>query len=327
MRSAQRTDEVPGAEAERPSEVPKRGWWQIVRRAWAEAKADQVPLLAAGVAFYAFLSLFPAMVALVLLYGLVADPADVTAQMESFAAALPAEAQALVTSQLQSLAASSQQSLGFGLLVAVALSLWSASAGVGNLITAINAAYDEEETRGLVRRKGLALGLTLGAIVFVVVAIGLVAVAPVVIEALGLPTWLEVVVEVGRWVGLLLAVMLALAVLYRTAPDRDAPKMRWVSVGAVVATVLWMLASAGFSLYVDNFGSYGRTYGPLAGVVVLMLWLWITSYAVLLGAEINAEAEQQTGRDTTRGEPQPMGQRGAVKADSPAGGEASTGPA
>ena len=311
---------VPGADARRPSEVPRQGWLQIAKRAWAEAKADQVPLLAAGVAFFAFLSLFPALVALVMLYGLVADPQQVQRQIESFASALPSDAQTLLRDQMEALTSTSQQSLGVGLVIALAAALWSASGGVGQMMTAINTAYDEEETRGFVKRKALALLLTLGAIVFVVLALGLVAVLPAVLDALGLPPALRVGVEVLRWVGLVVVVSVALAVLYRLAPDRDAPKFRWVSVGAVIATLLWVIASVGFSLYVDNFGSYGKTYGALAGVVVLLLWLWITSYAVLLGAEANAEAEQQTGRDTTRGAEQPMGQRGAVKADSPPGG-------
>ncbi len=237
-------------------------------------------------------------------------------QVDQVGKALPSSAQSLLSDQLTSLTSTSQQSLGIGLVIALAGALWSASGGMGNLITAVNIGYDEEEDRGFVKRKGLSLVMTLGAIVFVVVAIALVAVLPAVLNALGLPPVLRVGVEVVRWLGLVVAMMAALGVLYRVAPDRDAPKLRWVSVGAVTATVLWVIASAGFSLYVDRFSSYGKTYGSLAGVVVLLLWLWITAYVVLLGAEMNAEAEQQTGRDTTRGDPQPMGERGAVKADS-----------
>ena len=307
---------VPGGGADRPRDIPRRGWFQILKRAWKEAKADQVPLIAAGVAFYAFLAIFPAIIAAVLLYGLLADPSQVASQVDQIGKALPSSAQNLLSDQLTSLTSTSQQSLGIGLVIALAGALWSASGGMGNLITAVNIGYDEEEDRGFVRRKGLSLLMTLGAIVFVVVAIALVAVLPAVLNALGLPPVLRVGVEVVRWLGLVVAMMAALGVLYRVAPDRDAPRLRWVSVGAVTATVLWVIASAGFSLYVDRFSSYGKTYGSLAGVVVLLLWLWITAYVVLLGAEMNAEAEQQTGRDTTRGDPQPMGERGAVKADS-----------
>jgi membrane protein len=312
-------DHVPGASADRPRDIPREGWFQIVKRAWKEAKKDQIPLIAAGVAFYAFLAIFPAIIAAVLLYGLLADPSQVTSQVDKIASALPSSAQQLMKEQMTSLTSSNHQALGLGLLVALVGALWSASGGTGNLITALNITYDEEDERGLVRRKGLALLMTLGAIVFVVVAVALVAVLPAILSALGLPTALQAVVQVLRWVGLVVAMMVALAVLYRVAPDREAPKMRWVSIGAVTATVLWLVASAAFSLYIDNFGSYGKTYGSLAGVVVLMLWLWVTSYVVLLGAEINAEAEHQTARDSTRGEPEPMGRRGAVKADSTPG--------
>ena len=309
-------ERVPGEQARTPAQVPARGWWQITRRAWKEAKADRVPLLGAGVAFYAFLSLFPAMIALVLLYGLVADPDQITDQVASFTSALPDDACRLITSSLTSIASSQSRGIGIGVVVSLALALWSASGGVGNLMTAVNTAYDEEETRGFVRRKATALAMTLGAIVFMVVVIGLVAVVPALLNSFVDSTVLSLGLSILRYVVLVLAVTAALAVVYRVAPSRDAPRMRWVSVGAAVATVLWLVASIGFSLYVSNFGSYGKTYGALASVVVLLMWLWITSYAVLLGAEINAESEQQTAADTTKGPEQPMGTRGAVKADS-----------
>jgi membrane protein len=310
------TYDVPGADARRPREIPRRGWWQILRRSWREAKSDQVPLIAAGVAFYAFLSIVPTLIATVLLYGLVASPSQVSSQVDQIGSALPSSARQLLVQQMHSLTRTDQQSLGIGLLIALLVALWSASGGMGNLITAVNITYDEDEDRNIVKRKGLALLLTLGAIVFTVVAIGLVAVLPAVLGSLGLPAIAQVAVQAVRWVGLVVAMMVALAVLYRVAPDRDAPRMRWVSVGAVTATILWVIASIGFSLYVEHFSSYGKTYGSLAGVVVLLLWLWITNYVVLLGAEINAETEQQTALDTTTGDPLPMGRRGAVKADS-----------
>ena len=311
--------DVPGGDATKPRDIPRRGWFQILRRAWKEAKADNVPLIAAGVAFYAFLAIFPAIIAAVLLYGLLADPAQVADQVDQIGSALPSSAQDLLSEQMKTLTTTDQQSLGVGLIVALLAALWSASGGMGNLIKAVNITYDEDDDRGFVKSKGLSLAMTIGAIVFVVVAIALIAVLPAVVEALGLPPALEVVVQVVRWLGLVVGMMCALAVLYRVAPDRDSPKLRWVSVGAVTATVLWVIASIGFSLYVDNFGSYGETYGSLAGVVVLLLWLWLTNYLVLLGAEMNAESEQQTARDTTKGDEKPIGQRGAVKADSTPG--------
>lgn len=292
-------------------------------RGWREASADQVPLLSAGVAFFSFLALFPALIAITLIYGLVADRATISAQMASLTGALPPEARALLETQLQELASAPAQGLGWGLALSIAIALWSASGGVGNMVTAINIAYDEERKRGFVKEKLIALSLTIGAVVFMLLIIALVAGLPIAFELLGLGGGWRWLAEAVRWIVLAALVMAALAVLYRVAPDRDSPKFRWVSVGAVVATLLWILASVGFSLYVTLFGNYAKTYGALAGVVIMLLWLWITSYAVLLGAEINAEAEEQTAKDTTQGPEKPIGQRGATKADSlpPAGGE------
>ena len=310
-----RPSPVPGEEAEKPQQIPAKGWLQIAKRGWAEAKADQVPLMAAGMAYYAFLAIFPALIAMISIYGLVASPAQVTSQIESLSGQLPTEAQSLLSEQLTSITQNSGGALTFSLVISILAALWSASGGTGNLITAVNLAYDEVETRGLIKRKALALGLTLGAIVFVLITFALIAVVPAVLNLLPLGVVGTILAQVVRWVLLLGVVAGSLAVLYRVAPDRDAPKMRWVSLGSVVVTVIWAIVSLLFSLYVNNFGSYDKTYGAIAGVIVLMLWLYLTCFLVLLGAEINAEAEHQTAADTTRGEPAPMGDRDATVAD------------
>ncbi|MCU1691285.1 MAG: ribonuclease [Frankiales bacterium] len=305
----------PGHGAETPTQIPAAGWKQVVKRAWKETKDDNVPLLAAGVAFYAFLALFPALIAAITLYGLVADPATVQDQIESVSNALPPETSALIVDQMRSVTSTEGSSLGIGLVVSVLGALFTASGGVQNMMKAINLAYDEKETRGAVKLRLTALALTAGAVVFLVVAVGLVAVLPVLLQDVGLGVVGTVAAFVGRWVGLVLFAVVALAVLYRYAPDRDNPKLAWTSVGSTAATVLWVIGSAGFSLYVSNFGKYGKTYGALAGVVVLLLWLFLTSYIVLFGAEVNAEAERQTAKDTTQGPEKPMGERRAVAAD------------
>jgi membrane protein len=305
----------PGDQAETPTQIPPRGWWQVTRRAFRESSEDHVPMLAGGVAFFAFLAVFPALIAALTIYGLVAEPAQVAAQVEQLSGMLPRETQPLIAGQLDAVVASSGGALGVSLVVSLLAALWAASSGTGNLMQAINLAYDEDESRGFLRLRGTALLLTLGAIVFVLVALALVAVVPPVLDALPLGTVGTVLAQVLRWALLLAVVIGALAVVYRIAPDRDAPRLRWVSTGALVAAALWIAGSVLFSLYVDNFGSYNKTYGALAGVVVLLLWLYLTSYIVLLGAEINAESERQTRRDTTRGEPVPMGERRAVAAD------------
>jgi membrane protein len=307
--------ELPGIHAEKPSQIPWGGWKQIVKRAWAENKADNMPIIGGGVAFFGFLSIFPGLIALISIYGLVASPETVARQVESLSAQLPDEAAALIGQQLKSIVDNSGGALTVSLVVSILAALWSASGGIGNLITAVNIAYDEVETRNFIKLRVTSLALTLGAIAFVLVAFGLLAVVPALISALPLGVVGTVLAQIVRW-GLLLAMFAgSLAVIYRVAPDRDAPRLRWVSLGAVVVTVLWAIVSVGFALYVNNFGSYDKTYGAIAGVIVLMLWLYLTCYLVLFGAEINSEAEHQTAHDTTTGEPQPMGTRDAKVAD------------
>ena len=304
---------VPGEDAEKPTEIPPKGWLQVVKRGWAEAKTDQVPLLGAGVAFFGFLALFPAVIALVTLYGLFADPGVIADQVNSLSA-LPQDVRQLIVDQINN---QSRAALGWSAIIAIAIALFSASGGVNNLMTAINVAYDEDDDRNPVKKRLIALGLTLAAIVFLGITLALVAVVPQLLQGLfGDSPVIRFLLSAARWLLLVVLVTVALAVLYRIAPHRDAPKIRWVSVGAGVATLLWLLASIGFSVYVSTFGNYAKTYGVFAGIIVLLFWLWITSYAILLGAEINAEAEQQTVTDTTRGPAEPLGQRNAVKADS-----------
>jgi membrane protein len=307
--------ELPGIHAEKPTQIPWRGWKQIVKRSWAENKADNMPIIAGGVAFFGFLSIFPALIALISIYGLVASPETVAEQVEELSAQLPDSAAELIGDQLEAIVANSGSALSISLVVSILAALWSASGGVGNLVTAINLAYDEVEARNFVKLKLLSLGLTLGAVLFVLVTFGLVAVVPAVIEALPLGVVGTVLAQIARWTLLLAVFSGSLAVLYRVAPDRDAPRFSWVSLGAVVVTVIWAAVSVAFAVYVDNFGSYDKTYGAIAGVIVLMLWLYLTCYLVLLGAEINSEAEHQTAQDTTTGEPVPMGERDATVAD------------
>ena len=304
-----------GRDAERPGEIPPRGWLAILKRVKAEVKEDNVTLLAAGVAFYAMLAIFPAIIAVVTVYGMVADPAQVESQVSEFAKGLPAGADELITEQLSNVVNAGQQALSIGLAISLLAVLWSASGGVQGLVKSLNLVYDERETRGFVKLRGLSLLLTLGAIVVVVVALALIAVFPGVIDDLGLGQAGELAASISRWVVLALVVLTALAVLYRYAPDRANPRWRWVSWGAVVALVVWLLGSVGFSWYVDNFGKYNQTYGALASVIVLLLWLFLSSFAVLLGAEFDAEIERQTARDTTTGPDRPLGERDAEVAD------------
>jgi membrane protein len=307
--------ELPGIHADKPTAIPWRGWKQILKRAWAENKADNMPIIAGGVAFFGFLSIFPAMIALISIYGLVASPETVARQVEELSAQLPQSAADLIGKQLHDIVSNDSGALTFSLIVSILGALWSVSGGVSNVITAVNIAYDEVEARSFVKLRATSLALTLGAIVFVLLTFSLVTVVPRVIEALPLGVVGTILAEAARWLLLLAVFTGSLAVVYRVAPDRDAPRFRWVSLGAVIVTVIWALVSIGFAIYVDRFGSYDKTYGAIAGVIVLMLWLYLTCYLVLLGAEINSEAEHQTAHDTTTGEPEPMGERNATMAD------------
>ena len=260
------------------------------------------------------LALFPMIAALVSIYGLVADPAEVSRQVESLEGVLPEDVAGIVTEQMRAVASADDTGLGFGLILAVLLALWSASSGTKGLMNGINVAYDEQETRKFIPLRATALFLTLLAIVGVTVAVTLVAVVPAVLDSVGLGA-LEPVIQILRWPLLALGLMAFLALIYRLAPDRDNPKLKWTSPGAIAATVLWLLGSALFSFYVSTFGSYDKTYGTIAGVVVTILWLLLTTMCVLIGAMINAELERQTLKDTTVGPPKPIGARGAEVAD------------
>ncbi|HZG98038.1 MAG TPA: YihY/virulence factor BrkB family protein [Nocardioidaceae bacterium] len=316
-RSTTAGERPPGSQADSPAEIPAKGWFQITKRSLKEVGEDNLTLIAGGIAYSWFLSLFPMMIAAVSIYGLVVDPSEVQAQVDDFASGLPQAAQDLILKQLQSISSSSGGGMSLTLILSIALALWSASAGMAGLVQALNIAYDEKDERNFVIKRGLAILLTIGFLVFIALAIILVGVFPIVLSALGTNAFVTVLAQIIRVVVLVATFGLFLALLYRVAPHRDAPQLKWLSLGAIVATVIWVVASVLFSFYVDNFGSYSETYGALAGVVVLLLWFWLTALVILLGAEINAETEAQTEKDSTTGPPQPLGQRQAVKADEP----------
>ncbi|MFT4298900.1 MAG: YihY/virulence factor BrkB family protein [Aeromicrobium sp.] len=258
--------------------------------AWKLASERNASLLAAGVAFYVFLSLFPAMIAGLMTYGLIVSPGTLARQSDSLADALPADAASIITGQLESLAATSSGSLSLGFATAVVVALYSASGGMANLVTAINAMLGHRQTRNFLRQKALAIGLTVGAVGFLVVTVTLAAVAPPLLDH-----WIDVpgtraLLDVARFALLAAAIVLGFGLVIRSAPDGSAGQHRpqLTSPGVVGAAVAWLVASIGFSLYVDNFGSYGKTYGALAGVVVLLLWLWAGFFALLLGAAYEA---------------------------------------
>lgn len=304
-----------GRGAETPMEIPAPGWKDILLRVKDEIATDHVSLVAAGVAFYALLAIFPAVTALMALAGLVMEPAEVTSQLETLINLIPEEAANIILDQAVAVTGSEETGLGWAFLIGLGLALYSASKGVGSLMEGLNVAYDENETRGFVAKLIWTLGLTLMLIGVLLLGLGATLAVPAIVAFLALPDWFETLLTYGSWVLLAALTTLALAVLYRYGPARDNAEWKWLTPGSVIACILWIVASVGFSIYVKNFGSYNESFGSMAGAIILLMWLWISAFIVLLGAEFNSEMEAQTRKDSTTGPDEPMGQRDAVKAD------------
>jgi membrane protein len=303
-----------GRHADKPSDIPKRGWKDILKRTKKGLAEDHVTIVAGGVAFFALLGSVPAIAATISIYGLIADPAQVEQQFASVRHMMPAEAYELLRQQMHQIA-SAETAAGLGAVIGIALALWGGAKAMGALMDGLNITYNEQEKRGFFKLNGTALLLTLAAVVGVVIMVGLIAVLPAVLDRLALGQAAQTWVSILRWPLLLAFFMFGLTMLYRFGPSRDKPQWRWVSWGAVGATLIWLAASALFSLYVANFDSYNKTYGSLGTIVILLMWFYISAYCVLLGAELNAEMERQTEKDSTVGHPEPRGERGAFSAD------------
>jgi membrane protein len=280
-------------------ELTWRDWRAVLGRAAVDMGDDAAGLLSAGVAFYLFLSVFPGLVVALTLYGLVADPGQAEAQVTSILAALPGDARGVLTGPLHALATGGRPGLSLHLVLAVLGALWTASLGVTGLLKAVKIAYDEEEQRNVLELRWTGLLLTLGAIAFLVLAIGLLAVLPVVLDGLGLEGVRWAAVQVLRWGAVVLLALTTLALVYHLGADRGGADPKWTGPGTVVAAALWSGSNAAFSWYAGGVEDYGDTYGGLSGAVVLLLWLFLTSLVVLFGAEVNAEAERQA-RGTVR---------------------------
>lgn len=304
-----------GRHANSPADIPWRGWKAVLRRVGIEMLTDRVSLVAAGCAFYATLALFPAMSMLISIYGLLLDPATVEPQLEVLRDLLPPTAWTLISERVHLLVGRPPASLGMNLLFSTAVAFWSSATGTKAIIAALNLAYEEKERRGVLRFQLIAFTITLIAIVSAVIGLALLVGLPAFIEGLGIASHQRTLIRMSSFGLLVLALLVGLSLLYRYGPSRERPRWHWVTPGSLVATVLWVLVSALFSFYVAEFATYDATYGPLGTVVAVMMWFFVTVYAVLLGAELNAELELQTARDSTDGPPLPMGARGAYVAD------------
>ena len=288
---------------------------KMLLRIYRKIGRDRVVALAAGVTFYSLLAIFPAIAALVALYGIFADPATIASHLDGLSGVLPTGALEVLRDELNRLASQRGGTLGLTFLVGLGTSLWSANAGIKALFDALNLVYEEEEKRGLIRLNAISLAFTTGAIFLLLVALVAIVVLPVAMNFVGLPDVTETVVKAVRWPALFLVVALALAAIYRHGPSHTEPRWRWITWGSAFAALAWLAASALFSWYAENFGSYNKTYGALGAVIGFMIWLWLSTIIILLGAELDAEMEHQTARDTTVGGDKPLGARGATMAD------------
>ncbi|MGF1552740.1 MAG: YihY/virulence factor BrkB family protein [Paracoccaceae bacterium] len=304
-----------GREATCPREMTNKGWRDIAWRVYEGVTYDNLNVVSAGVAFFALLSIFPAVALLVSIAGFFLDQQMVATHIRDLTQLMPPNAASIIQGQAEGVAQSSSSAVQFSFWVSLLITLFFASSAIRNLMDGMNVAYGEKERRMIVVKYLVALLLTFVLIVGILVAIIGLVIVPVVLKFVGLGGTVDLLLSLARW-PLLAALMIgALALVYRFGPSRRQPRWRWITPGAILATVLWLLGSIGFSYYVSNFGSYNETYGSIGGVVILLLWFYLTAFVILLGAELNAEMEHQTSVDSTVGADRPMGERDAHKAD------------
>lgn len=274
-----------------PKKIKASGWKKILLTVKDRIGENNLTIVAAGVAFYAFLAIFPAIVALLSIYGLAVDPHQAEQQISQLSGMMPREAFSIIKERIDKFLETSGSALGWGTVLGILVSLWSANAGTKSLFTGIDIAYNVKNERGFIKQNALTLAFTMGAIITVVLSMALIVVFPAIVHTLGLPEYIESLISWLRWPLLAAIVIFVISLIYKFAPDRSAPKFRWVMVGAALATGLWLLASVGFSFYVSNFGNYGEMYGSISAVVIMLLWLFITSFIILMGAEVNSQTE------------------------------------
>jgi len=304
-----------GRRSTNPFRIPWAGWKDILWRTYEQINEDRLLAIAAGVVFYGLLAVFPAITALVSSYGLFADPATISGNLQTLAYMLPQDSFQIVQDQIARVLSNGQASLGVTFLFGLALALWSANAGVKAVIDALNVVYGEREKRSFIKLNLLSLAFTTGAIVALMMMVGAVVALPLVLDRIGLAYDSKIIISMLRWPFLLVMLLTALAILYRFGPSRPGARWQWLGVGTVVAALLWIAGSSLLSWYLSNFGNYSATYGSLGAAIGLMTWMWMSSIIVLVGAELNSEIEHQTAVDTTVGPGKPMGARGATMAD------------
>ena len=303
-----------GREATRPTDIPARGWRDILWRTFNQIGEDRILAVSAGTVFYLLLAMFPALAAFVSLFGIFADSSTIAGHLNAAADVMPSGGVEIIREHVTNLAKTPNKTLGLAFVFSLALALWSANAGMLALIDALNVVYDEKEKRSYVRLYLTSFAFTFGALAFLLFAVASIVVLPSAIAALGLDpvlNWLRWL----RWPALMLTTLFVLAVIYKYGPSRNEARWRWLTLGSIFATTAWLVGSFLLSWYLTNFADYDKTYGSLGAAIGLMMWLWLTTIVVLVGAQLNAEMEHQTGRDTTVGREKPLGSRGATMAD------------
>jgi membrane protein len=308
-------DDDHGRSAATPEAIPLSGLRDVFWRVFHEILNDRVTLIAAGVTFYLLLAIFPALAALVSLYGLVADPVTISEHLRELVVLLPPGAFDLLADQLKALVERRESTLGITFFVGLAIALWSTHNGTLAIFDAMNVAYEEGEKRSLVRLNLIGLCFTLCAVFFAVLMVALVGVMPLVLSFLWLDQFKEQMALLLRWPLLLLVVVVAVMLVYRFGPSREPARVRWMTWGAALTTLAWAVMSLGFSFYLEHFANYNATYGTLGALIGFLIWIWLSVVILIVGAELNAELEHQTAKDTTTGQPLPMGARGAYVAD------------
>ena len=282
-----------GHRAESPAQIPTRGWWGITKRVVSQISSHRLVAEAAGVTFYAILAVFPALATLVSIYGLFANPASISQHVNALSGVVPDTGMDIISNQLHSLASASDEALSIDVVIGALLSLWSANAGTKALFAALNVVHGEREKRSFIWLTFLTLCFTLGMLLFVLVALAAIVVAPFVLSYVGLGQFRNILLNVLRWPVVLVAITIVLAFLYRFGPSRDEARWRWVSLGGAFAVIAWLIGSAAFSWYVGHFGNFNKTYGSLGAAMGFMTWIWLSSLVILIGAQVNAEMENQ----------------------------------
>lgn len=290
-----------GWQANSPSEIPAKGWKDVLLRVYADIGDHRILALAAGMTYYSILAIFPALAALVSIYGLFSDPGTIARHLDQLSGFVPGGALDVAREQLTRVASNGNQALGLTFVIGLAISLWSSNAAMKSLFDTLNIVYGAKEKRGFVKLNTVSLAFTIAAIAFVILALGAVVIVPVVLNYLSVSDFADLFVRIARWPAMFVCLALALACIYRFGPSREAPRWRWITWGSAGATLFWLIVSALFSWYAANFGKFNETYGSLGAVIGFMTWLWVSAIVVLLGAELDSEMERQAGLDTTAG--------------------------